>query len=206
VPNVFRVRSVLLLAEEGRFQVATTPRFTAVGAFAGRPQAERAIQELQLAGFTLEQIGIAVRNNDVPEPPPAKGDVSANVEKGAATGAAAGAALGAVTGAAATGLIPGVGPVLATGLMAGILGGTALGAAAGGLVGALVGIGLPDADAEYYDRAFMAGQLIIAVRAGSRSAEAAAILRRCGAVRASFAPDIPASGGRQPPERGASAP
>jgi hypothetical protein len=172
--------------------VATTARFTAVGVFTDRPQAETAIEGLQRAGFRPDQIGIAIRKEGKGDAA-SRNELSPHVERGAATGAAAGAALGAVTGAAVTGLIPGLGPVIATGLLAGILGGTALGAAAGGVLGALVGLGVPEEDARYYDREFVAGKVIVAVQAAGRSSEAAGILRRCGAYRTSAAPDLPAN-------------
>ena len=172
--------------------MATTARFTAVGVFADRLQAETAIKGLQGAGFRPDQIGIAIRKEGKGDTA-SKNELSPHVERGAATGAAAGAALGAVTGAAVAGLIPGLGPVIATGVLAGILGGTALGAAAGGLLGALVGMGVPEEDARYYDREFIAGRVIVAVQAAGRSSEAAAIMRGCGAYRTSAAPDPPAA-------------
>ncbi|MBV9122958.1 MAG: hypothetical protein JO112_06360 [Planctomycetes bacterium] len=167
--------------------MATMEKFTAVGAFRTRDQAELAIRELHRVGFLHEQIGIATPKEE------ARKDLAAPIGRGgklediAAAGAAAGGTLGAVAGAVATGLIPGVGQVIAAGLMTGILGGTLLGAAAGGLIGALVGLGIPEEDARFYDREYLAGNSILAVRAPGRSAEAAEIMRRFNAYKVSTA-------------------
>jgi hypothetical protein len=156
-----------------------------VGAFVSRDQAQKAIDELQRAGFKPEQIGVAVREEGVAEGHPARSDLGTKVEEGAAAGAATGGALGALTGAVVTGLIPGIGPVVAMGILTAVLGATTLGAAAGGLIGALLGMGVAEAEAEYYDREFTSGRVIVAVRAGDRALAAAEILRGCGAYRTS---------------------
>jgi hypothetical protein len=162
------------------------PHYTAVGAFGSQAEANRAIEELQAAGFRPAQIGVAVRSDG-----PTGGDAAAQLGhkagEGAAVGAAAGGTSGALAGALLSGLIPGVGPVIAGGLLAGVLGGSTVGAAAGALVGALVGMGLPEEEARFYDREFMAGRVIVAVEAAGRSREVADLLRRCGARRASSA-------------------
>jgi hypothetical protein len=166
--------------------VANAKAFTVVGAFQGRAAAESAIEELRKAGFGNEDIGIAVREE-------AAATASTPAEKGnrlddmAAAGAAAGGTIGALAGAIATGLIPGMGQVVAAGLLAGIVGGTLVGAATGGLVGALIGLGIPEEDARYYDREFLAGGAVVAVRAPGRSKEVAEILRRHAAYSVSTA-------------------
>ena len=165
--------------------MAAIKHYTAVGAFTSRDQAGKAIAELERAGFALEQIGVAVRDEAVAEGVPVRGDLGTKVEEGATAGAATGGALGALTGALVTGLIPGIGPVVAMGVLTAILGGTTLGAAAGGLIGALVGMGVAEAEAEYYDREFTSGRVIVAVQADDRAAAAAEILRRAGAYRTS---------------------
>jgi hypothetical protein len=109
--------------------------------------------------------------------PPHGGKTKAG--EGAATGAAAGAALGGLAGVAlVTAIIPGVGPVLTSGLLAAALGGVLTGLAGGGIVGALIGLEIPEEEARGYEREFHSGRTIIAVRAGERYDEAAAILRQ----------------------------
>ena len=183
--------------------MAAATAYTAVGVFVSRDQAQKAIDELQQAGFGPEQIGVAVREEGVAEGRPAKSDLGTKVEEGAAAGAATGGALGALTGAVVTGLIPGIGPVVAVGILTAILGATTLGAAAGGLIGALLGMGIAEAEAEYYDREFTSGRVIVAVRAGDRALAAAEILRRAGAYRTSASrwksQDAARPGSPQPP-------
>jgi hypothetical protein len=182
--------------------VAVTKGYTAVGAFTDRKQAQIAIEELRRAGFESDHIGIAVRDEGPAASAAAKAALGNKIEEGAGAGAAAGGALGALTGAVVTGLIPGIGPFIATGFLGAILGGTALlGAAAGSLIGALLGIGMAEEEADYYDREFSAGRLIVAVRAGSRASEAADILRRAGAYRTSASKYPPKAPGQQTSEQ-----
>lgn len=170
--------------------MANAKDFTVVGAFQNRGQAQAAVDALRAAGFADEDIGIAARD-DVP-PRPGVEPAGNRLEDMAAAGAAAGGTLGALAGALATGLIPGIGQVIAAGLLAGILGGTVLGAATGSMIGALIGLGMPEEAARYYDREFLAGRVIVAVRAAGRSAEAADFLRRAGAYSVATA-DQPSS-------------
>jgi hypothetical protein len=161
-------------------------QYTAVGTFGSQAEANRAIEALQAAGFRPAQIGVAVRASGTPGSG-AAAELGHKAGEGAAVGAAAGGAGGALAGALLSGLIPGVGPVIAGGLLSGLLGGSAVGAAAGAVAGALVGLGLPEEEARFYDREFLAGRVIVAVEAGGRSREVAELLRRCGARRASAA-------------------
>ncbi len=156
-----------------------TERSTVVGVFHDRSQAERAIDALKRVGFSDDQIGLAVRD--------ATGRIDGGVAEAedagdrTAAGAVTGAGIGAVLGALATGIIPGVGPIIAGGLLAGVLGGAAAGAVAGGLVGGLTGLGVPEEEAQYYNREFEAGRTIVTVRAPGRYDEAWQILNQNGA-------------------------
>lgn len=151
-----------------------------VGVFESRADAERAVDALHRAGFRDDQIGVAVRNADVPQVTTNLGGGD-EAGTGAATGAVTGGVIGGLLGAAAAGLIPGIGPVLAGGILAGVLGGAATGAVAGGLLGGLVGLGIPEEEAAYYNQEFEAGRVIVTVNAGGQSAEAQRILRDEGA-------------------------
>ncbi len=174
-----------------------TPRPTVVGVFDSRDQAERAVDELHRAGFTDDQIGLAMRDTGTTgamAEGPTTGETRAGADAGA--GLVAGAGIGAILGALATGLIPGIGPVIAAGLLAGIVGGAVIGGAAGGLIGALVGMGVPEEEAQYYNQEFEAGRVIVTVKADGRYNEAQEILRSYGAYdiqtrggMASTAPD-----------------
>jgi len=57
-----------------------------------------------------------------------------------------------------------------------------VGAAAGGIMGALVEMGVPDEEAEYYEREFQAGRAVVTVNAPGRTEEALRIMQEYGAA------------------------
>ena len=128
----------------------------AVGVFARREDAERALNELRNSGFSMNQVSVVAKDADRGDL--AGADMNAQVgnkaDEGATAGAVTGGALGGITGLL-VGLgalaIPGVGPVMLAGAtataLATALSGGAIGAAAGGLLGAIVGLGIPEEQA-----------------------------------------------------------
>lgn len=151
-----------------------------VGVFDDRSAAERAVDALEQAGFNDQQIGFVIRGAD-----DVRGGMITDAEgtkdgKGILTGAVTGGMLGGVLAAALSLLIPGVGPVVAGGVLAAFFGGAIAGTAVGGIFGALTGLGVSEDEARFYEREFNSGRAIVAVRAGSRGAEAADILVRAG--------------------------
>ncbi len=155
---------------------------TVVGLFTERDEARDAISALQEAGFSLDDLSILTR--DAPEAGRANAHLATDVDKTAATGAVAGGVLGGAVGwLAALGAIaiPGIGPFLAAGALASALVGVAVGAGAGAIAGALVDLGVPDADARWYEQEVRSGRTLVAVRAGDRAAAARDVLRRYGA-------------------------
>lgn len=161
-----------------------TERSTLVGVFTDRTQAERAIADLQRAGFRNDQIGFIAP--DTGRTSTVTTDTgTTDAAAGAVTGAVGGGVLGGIIGAAAALLVPGIGPVLAGGVLAATLGGAAIGAAAGGILGALTGLGLPEEEARYYEGEFRSGRILVTVQPQGRYQEAADILRRNGAYDAS---------------------
>ena len=151
-----------------------------VSAFDSRLEAERAVDDLEQAGFTLADIGFALRGSDVKRGGMITDAVGAKDEAGAATGAVTGGMVGGLLGAAAAMLIPGIGPVMAGGILASSLGYAAAGVAVGGILGAMTGAGLSEEEAEFYQKEFNAGRAIVTVRSSDRDAEAVTILRRHG--------------------------
>jgi hypothetical protein len=157
-----------------------------IGVFSDPQDAQQAILELQRAGFSNEQIGVAARHAWEPLTTEVrdlrhdqKGDY---VTEGALTGVAAGAGLGALAGLAMlSGVLPPLGPVLAGGTLTVVLSSAAAGAAAMGIAGALAGLGVEREEAEFYESEFHQGRVVVAVTAGERFHEARAILRRFGA-------------------------
>ncbi|HEV8342708.1 MAG TPA: CBS domain-containing protein [Candidatus Binatia bacterium] len=162
-----------------------TGRKTVAGLFRDRESAQRAIDDLKEAGFTRDQVGVAMR--DRTGEVQSTGEKGTHAAEGAVTGAVGGGVLGGLAGyLIATGalMIPGVGPVVAAGALTsalGIVGGTTavgagIGAAAGGLGGALVGMGIPEEEARHFETGFRAGEVLVTVKAGDRIMEAFAIL------------------------------
>jgi len=163
-------------------------RRTVVGVFDDPREAQRAIDALQDAGYTDNQIGFVRRGAETAEG--ATPIVTDESHEEAAHGAGTGALLGGLIGAAAALLIPGVGPVLAGGVLvhtlgAGVVGGAVVGivggAIAGGLVGTLTDMGVSEEDAHYANVHFEAGRTIVTVDDVERYAEAELILREYGA-------------------------
>jgi len=159
-------------------------RSTVVGVFEDRHQADKAVADLQQAGFRSDQIGVAMRHTgelgDTTTTDEATTDSHAGT--GAVAGAVAGLGLGALAGLGVlSGVIPVIGPAIAAGTLGVVLSNAAAGAGIAGLVGALIGAGVPEEEAEYYHSEFEAGRTIVTVKADGRYDEAMAILRRHGA-------------------------
>jgi len=174
----------------------TTQRATIIGVFSDRDKAQAAVDDLRRSGFRDDQIGLVSRAvDDAGSSTHAAGHqqfkekkgVSSDPththwEEGAEVGAAAGAATGTGLGlAVAAGLIPGLGPAIVGGTLLAILASAGTGAAVGGLVGGLVGLGVPEAEASYYEAEFRTGRTIVTVRADERAADAWDVLARHGA-------------------------
>jgi len=158
----------------------TRKKHHAVGVFETRERAEQVIAELKAAGFDDDKIGLVHRN--------AEGKV---VKDGAAeeTYAEEGAVAGAVVGGSALalgslavsfGVIPVIGPILAVGPLAAALISAAGGAAVAGIAGALIGWGVPEEDAEFYEKEVQGGRYLVTVEANGRMVEARDILYRRG--------------------------
>jgi hypothetical protein len=157
---------------------------TVIAVFTERQYAERAIRDLKAAGFSEEQLGVAVRDQDeqreLISETGATGVTGTKAAEGVATGAASGGILGGIIGLlTGTGaiVIPGLGPVVAAGVLASTFTGMGVGAAAGGIIGGLAGLGVPEEDARYFDSGFRQGGTIVTVNAGQRTGEAIAVLQ-----------------------------
>jgi uncharacterized protein (TIGR02271 family) len=155
---------------------------TVVGLFDDQPAAERGIQALKAAGFSEEQIGVAVRDKQRQQE--LTEGTGTQAAEGAATGAVGGGVLGGVVGLlAGVGAlaIPGIGPIIAGGALASTLAGAGIGAAAGGLIGALAGMGVPEEDARHFERGFQEGGVLVTVQAGGDTERARQVLLASGA-------------------------
>jgi hypothetical protein len=143
---------------------------TVTAVFANRPALESALHTLHEAGFTEEQVGLVLREEQVNPPAEAhKGEAAVDTAvKGAAGGTALGGLIGLLAGAGAL-LVPGVGPVVAAGVFSSVLGATAagagIGALYGGIVGALTGWGVAEDEADSYARVLHEGGALLVVHA-----------------------------------------
>ncbi|MBO0796796.1 MAG: hypothetical protein J2P36_38435 [Ktedonobacteraceae bacterium] len=174
--------------------MAIVERSTIVGVFTDSARARMALEELQRAGFTAQQVSfISGRTGEQSTLSRLIGPVATTR---ATAGVIGGGVVGGIAGAVAALLIPGFGPALSGGMFGTMLGGTVLGALAGGFVSTLVSMGIPEDDARYYQAELEKGRSIVMVRAGERTSEANAILRQSGAYAAngSLAPLIEPGG------------
>ena len=162
------------------FDSANRTGRTVVGLFRDRRDAERAINDLRDAGFTREQIGIAI-NDKTEQRELEQSTDTAPAGKGAAAGAVSGGLVGGIIGLLGSLLVPGLWPIIVGGVLESVLVGAGVGAATGGLIGALVGLGVSEEDARHFDTGFREGGTLVTVDAGSRVAEAELILDRCNA-------------------------
>ncbi|MEO8199759.1 MAG: general stress protein [Gemmatimonadota bacterium] len=152
---------------------------TVVGLFTDRDDAARALSDLREAGFSENEIGIAMQ--DEADAETLRGDATAPAADGAAKGAVSGGLVGGLVGLLGSLLIPGIGPIIAGGVLGSILAGAGIGAATGGIIGALIGLGISKEEAEHFERGFREGGILVTVGADERAMEARAILRDRGA-------------------------
>jgi len=165
----------------------TTTCTTAVGVFANRNQAEKAVDALFDAGFDTTQIGMVTRDESVGmsnrSERRAAEEEAENVGTGAAAGAAAGVGVGALVGwGVLSGVVPVIGPALFAGTL-GVLASNAVGGAAvAGVIGALTGWGVSEEHARHYESEVKAGRVIVTVHADDRCSDAMSIMRQFGAT------------------------
>jgi Heat induced stress protein YflT domain len=148
-------------------QVETPVGSNIVAVYPDHAAAEKAIQQLHVAGFAKSDLSIIGRDFQVKEEPVGFISPGDYAKAGAATGASFGGLFGLLVGAAVV-LIPGVGPVIVAGplaaaLLAGMEGAIA-GTALGTLAGALVGWGIPKDRALRYETQMVGGKFIVVVR------------------------------------------
>lgn len=162
----------------------------AVGTFASRPEAEKALYELRDAGFNMDKVSIVVKNAEGGQQVSGADYEKSNSEQ-AKGGAKAGATAGGVTGGIIGLLpslgvlaIPGVGPIAEIGvILANTLIGGGIGAASGGLLGALIGWGVPEERAKYYDERLSQGHYVVLVEGTPTEIKTAESILSNGGVR-----------------------
>jgi len=157
------------------FDSANKTGRTVVGLFRNRGDAEQAISDLKDAGFTREQIGIAIKDRAEQRDRAGSAETS-QAGKGAAAGAVSGGLVGGIIGLLGSLLIPGLGPIVVGGVLESVLVGAGAGLATGGLIGGLMGLGVSEEEAKHFDTGFRGGGTLVTVDAGARVDEAQRIL------------------------------
>lgn len=156
-----------------------------IGLVASTAQAERAVDALQRAQFSKNDISALfadkdgtrdfahVQNTKAPE----------GAATGAGTGGAVGGAIGLLAGIGAL-AIPGLGPFIAAGPIMAALSGAAAGAAVGGITGALIGLGIPEVEAKQYEGKIAGGKVLLSVHVddAEQRTRAKEILEQSGAA------------------------
>lgn len=148
------------------------------GFFRDRGAADDAVDQLQKAGYGINDIGVMMTEDTrVRKFGAEKGNKAA---EGATAGGLVGGALGAiVAGLTATGSIAavvatgGAAAPLVAGPLAAALAGLGAGAVGGGVLGALVGAGIPEVRAKEYESKLRDGAIMVSVRASAGDAVAA---------------------------------
>lgn len=149
---------------------------TLVRLFDDRAHAVKAVQDLEKAGFTHDEVSLMAQG-ETDSGSTEAGEPGA-AGKGATIGTLLGGGAGLLAGVGAI-AIPGVGPIVAAGWLVAALAGAGAGAAAGGLLGALVDTGVDDREAHVYAEGVRRGGTLVSVRGEEgRLAEAEAILLR----------------------------
>jgi hypothetical protein len=151
------------------------------GVFRDRGAADRAVEDLQKAGYGINDISVMMTEDTrVRKFGAEKGN---KAPEGAATGGAVGGALGAIiAGLTATGSIAaiaatgGAAAPLVVGPLAAALAGLGAGAVGGGIIGALVGAGIPEVHAKEYEQGLRDGAILVSVRASMGDAARARII------------------------------
>jgi hypothetical protein len=147
------------------------------GLFRDPAEAQVAVHDLELAGFSRSDISAITRKPAEGEEGPDTEDPSSTM-KGAAIGSLAGVFLGVAALA-----IPGIGPILAAGPIAVALTGAGVGAATGGIISSLTHIGVSEQEAESWTQGVhQGGTLIIVHSTEENSDRARSILDRHGAL------------------------
>ena len=159
-------------------------RVAVFGIYAGRPQAETAVDALIQAGFASSDISVLL-----PEGGGTKDfahEKHTKAPEGAAVGVTAGGAVGGTLGLLA-GIgalaIPGVGPFIAAGPIMATLAGLGAGGAVGGLIGALSGMGVPEYEAKRYEGRVKDGGVLLSAHCDTSTQidTAKEVLKRTGA-------------------------
>jgi hypothetical protein len=163
----------------------------AFGIYSSNAAAERAVDQLNAAGFSNQDVSVLMADRQGSKDFAAEKRTKA--PEGATTGVGVGGALGGTLGLLA-GIgalaIPGVGPLIAAGPIMGALAGLGVGGTVGGVVGALIGLGIPEYEAKRYEGRVKDGGVLLSVHCDSSQE----VSRAKDLLKATGAEDISSSG------------
>ena len=163
----------------------------AFGIFASRSAAEVAVDQLNAAGFSHDDVSVLMADKNSSKEFASEKNTKApeGTTVGVLGGGTVGGTLGLLAGLGAL-AIPGVGPLIAAGPIMGALAGLGIGGAVGGLVGALVGMGIPEYEAKRYEGRVNDGGILVSVHCESSEE----ISRAKDVLKAAGGEDIASSG------------
>lgn len=163
----------------------------AFGIFPSRSAAETAVDRLQAAGFSHDDVSVLMADKEGSKEFASEKNTKApeGTTAGVVGGGTVGGTLGLLAGLGAL-AIPGVGPLIAAGPIMGALAGLGIGGAVGGLVGALVGMGIPEYEAKRYEGRVKDGGVLVSVHCDSSEE----ISRAKDVLKAAGGDDIASSG------------
>lgn len=151
---------------------------TVVGVLMSKDQADSARTELERAGFTPDEVGLAEPGHDR-EP-----DYGRHLAVGIVAGTALGALIGAGLALVPAFLAPGAAQTIDAATVVLVLGGAMAGGATGGLAGVLITMAGATDRTLHYDQEAASGRFVVSVTS-ERPGEAYEILRKSGAIEAS---------------------
>lgn len=163
----------------------------AFGIFPSRTAAEAAVDQLNGAGFSHDDVSVLMADKNSSKEFASEKNTKApeGTTAGVLGGGTIGGTLGLLAGLGAL-AIPGVGPLIAAGPIIGALAGLGIGGAVGGLVGALVGMGIPEYEAKRYEGRVNDGGILVSVHCDSSEE----ISRAKDILKAAGGDDIASSG------------
>lgn len=130
-----------------------------------RDAAERAVSDLEAAGFDPTRMGILLGGST--STPSIGKDMPLNAGRGAVAGGAAGATGGALLATVGAALIPGIGPLLAGGVLGAIL----IGGGGGALTGGTLGGMYPSFKQEDFENRLREGNVLVLAEPDGREQE-----------------------------------
>lgn len=138
------------------------------GIYKDATSADRAVEALQLAGFSNNDVSALFPDNQSTKDFAHEKNTKApeGATTGAGTGALLGGGLGWLVGIGAL-AIPGLGPFIAAGPIMAALAGAGVGGAVGGLTGALIGMGIPEYEAKRYEGHVKDGGILLSVHSNT---------------------------------------